>query len=75
MELFAGFSDDMIAVCGCIAAFVLCGSLMSLSRFVGRGRRRAEPPAVRRPLAGPRAAVPPAAAEKDDARPPRKRAA
>ena len=39
MELFAGFSDDMIAVYGCIAAFLLCGSLMSLTHVVARRGR------------------------------------
>ena len=40
MDLFAGFSDDQLALLGCFGALSLCGVLLMLSSFVGRSRRQ-----------------------------------
>ena len=34
MPVIAGFSDDQIALAGCLAALVVCGGLMSLSYYL-----------------------------------------
>lgn len=36
MEMFNGLSSDQAAVIGCAAAIMVCGTLMSLSYYVGR---------------------------------------
>lgn len=36
MDLFNGLSSDQTAVIGCAAAIVVCGTVMSLSYYVGR---------------------------------------
>lgn len=36
MELFNGLSSDQTAVIGCAAAILVCGTMMSLSYYVGR---------------------------------------
>jgi hypothetical protein len=51
MEMFAGYTDDALALMGCAAAFVFCGGVMFLSGFANRRRRETNSPAiVRRPL-------------------------
>jgi len=53
-------SDDQWALIGCAAALVLCGTIMSLSYYVGRARQRMLQPEASRGLAAPRPGVQPA---------------
>jgi hypothetical protein len=36
MDFLNGLSDDQTALVGCVAALVVCGTVMSLSYYVGR---------------------------------------
>ena len=36
MEILNGLSDDQTALFGCAAALMVCGTIMSLSYYVGR---------------------------------------
>lgn len=40
MDIFAGMSDDQSALLMCFGALFSCGVIMSLSYYVGAGRRR-----------------------------------
>lgn len=39
MEIFSGLSDNQTALVMCGAALLVCGSIMSLSHFIGRAGR------------------------------------
>jgi hypothetical protein len=48
LERIVEYSDDVLAVCGCVLAVIACGGLMCLSPFLGQWRnsydaRGAEP--------------------------------
>lgn len=36
MDFLNGLSDDQTALIGCVAALLVCGTIMSLSLYVGR---------------------------------------
>jgi hypothetical protein len=42
MDLFNGLSDDQTALIGCAAALAVCGTIMSLSYYVGRFFQRSQ---------------------------------
>ncbi len=44
-------SDDQWALIGCAAALILCGSVMSLSYFIGQARKSVQPQSRLRGLA------------------------
>jgi hypothetical protein len=39
IELWKSLSDDQMALVGCAAALTITGTMMSLSYYIGRGRR------------------------------------
>jgi hypothetical protein len=39
IELWKSLSDDQMALVGCAAALMITGTMMSLSYYIGRGRR------------------------------------
>jgi hypothetical protein len=51
MDWLQHLSDDQKALVGCAVALLACGTLMSLSYYVGRVLRRAEP--IAKPVADP----------------------
>lgn len=49
MDLFAGFSDDQIAVIGCFGALAVCGVIAMISFQFGPQGKKGQP-ATRLPL-------------------------
>jgi len=75
MNLFDGFSDDQIAVFGCVAALLSCGVLMLLSGFFRRDNRQSESEkSSATPIAGTIGLPPSAVDQSKDDRPQRRAA-
>lgn len=49
MDFLSGLSDNQAALVMCVGALFGCGVLMSLSYYIGAGRRRDETPTLRVP--------------------------
>ncbi len=49
MEFFQTLTDDQKALVGCVAALLTCGTLMSLSYYVGQMFRKNDQPATAEP--------------------------
>ncbi len=47
MDFFSGLSDNQAALVMCVGALFGCGLLMSLSYYIGAGRRRDEASTLR----------------------------
>lgn len=46
--MFEGMSDDQVALVGCVTALFVCGTMMSLSYYLGRMLGRHRPASPRR---------------------------